>query len=61
MTQQLITGGGSGIIYWEPAWITSSMKDPYGTGSAWENVTLFDFSGNTLPGIDFMKFAYKFK
>lgn len=61
LTQQLINGGGSGIIYWEPAWISSNMKDPYGTGSAWENVTLFDFSGNTLPGIDFMKYAYKFK
>jgi arabinogalactan endo-1,4-beta-galactosidase len=60
LTQQVISGGGSGIMYWEPAWISSGLKDQWGTGSSWENNTLFDFSGNTLPAIDFMVYAYKF-
>ena len=60
LTQQIISGGGSGIMYWEPAWITSSFKDQWGTGSSWENNAFFDFSGNTLPVIDFMKQVYQF-
>jgi arabinogalactan endo-1,4-beta-galactosidase len=60
LTQQIITGGGSGVMYWEPAWITSTLNDSYGIGSSWENNAFFDFTGNTLPAIDFMTFAYKF-
>lgn len=60
LTQQIIAGGGSGIMYWEPEWITSSYKDPYGTGSSWDNNTFFDFTGNTIAGIDYMTFSYKF-
>jgi arabinogalactan endo-1,4-beta-galactosidase len=59
LTQKIKDGGGIGIVYWEPAWISSSMKDLYGTGSAWENVTLFDFNGAVLPNIDYMKYSYK--
>ncbi len=60
LTQQVINGGGSGIMYWEPAWISSSLRDRWGTGSSWENNAFFDFSGNTLPGIDFMNQRYSF-
>jgi arabinogalactan endo-1,4-beta-galactosidase len=60
LTQQVIAGGGQGIIYWEPDWITSQMKDLWGTGSSWENCALFDFSGNVQPSIDFMTGAYVF-
>lgn len=60
LTQQVITGGGSGVMYWEPAWITSSLKDEWGTGSSWENNAFFDFTGNALPGINFMTYAYQF-
>lgn len=59
LTQQVKDGGGSGIMYWEPAWITSENKDFYGTGSSWENTTLFDFSGKPTLGMDYMKQAYK--
>ena len=59
MTQQLKDGGGSGIMYWEPAWITSEMKDLWGTGSSWENATLFDFSGKPTLGMGYMKQVYK--
>lgn len=60
LTQAIISGGGSGIMYWEPAWITSSLKDLWGTGSSWDNMCLFDFGSNTLPAIDYMTYAYKF-
>lgn len=46
---------GSGVMYWEPAWISSPMKDLWGTGSAWENAAWFDFKGNLLKGIRFYK------
>jgi arabinogalactan endo-1,4-beta-galactosidase len=60
MTQQLISVGLDGIIYWEPAWISSQMKDLWGTGSSWDNCTFFDFEGNTLPSIDYMTYPYLF-
>lgn len=58
LTQEVIGGGGLGVVYWEPAWITSDMKDLWGTGSSWENCTFFDFNGNLNQGIDYMKHAY---
>lgn len=58
MTQAMVDAGGSGIVYWEPAWITSEARDLWGKGSSWENNTFFDFSGNTMSSIDFMKFNY---
>lgn len=61
LTQAVILAGGKGIMYWEPAWITSSMKDPWGTGSSWENATFFDFEGNTLPVIEYLQNNYETK
>jgi arabinogalactan endo-1,4-beta-galactosidase len=58
-TQAVIAGGGSGIQYWEPCWITSRMKDLWGTGSSWENNTLFDFNGNALPAVGYMTYSYQ--
>ena len=60
LTQAIINGGGIGIQYWEPAWITSKLNDGWGTGSSWDNVTLFDFNGNVLKGADYMCYPYKF-
>jgi arabinogalactan endo-1,4-beta-galactosidase len=54
LTQAVRDGGGMGIMVWEPAWITSAVKDPWGTGSSWDNCTFFDFDGNLHTGIDFM-------
>jgi arabinogalactan endo-1,4-beta-galactosidase len=36
------------------------MKDKWGTGSSWDNCTLFDFVGNALYSMDYMKSAYHF-
>ena len=61
LTQEIIDGGGTGIHYWEPAWITSDLKDKWGTGSAWDCNTLFDFSGSVITGMDYMTYSYTFK
>lgn len=60
LTQAVIFGGGTGIMYWEPAWISSAYHDQWGIGSSWENNAFFDFKGNTLKGIDYMNYAYQF-
>ena len=51
--------GGSGIIYWEPAWITSTLCDAWGKGSSYENVGFFDFTDNNtpLPAFDFFGYC----
>ncbi|PAU95599.1 arabinogalactan endo-1,4-beta-galactosidase [Aliifodinibius salipaludis] len=59
LTKEVMGGGGSGLMYWEPAWITSNMKDQWGTGSSWENNTLFDFEGNVHQGIEYINYDYE--
>jgi arabinogalactan endo-1,4-beta-galactosidase len=61
ITQAVVSGGGVGVVYWEPAWITSETQDLWGKGSSWENATFFDFEGNTLPSIDYTSHAYQVK
>ncbi len=58
LTQAIINAGGKGIMYWEPAWITSDLNDGWGKGSSWENNAFFDFSGNVLPVADHMSEVY---
>ncbi len=60
LTQTVISAGGVGVQYWEPAWISSPMKDRWGKGSSWENNAYFDFTGNTISVIDWMSFEYQF-
>ena len=50
--QSVPNGRGLGVIYWEPDFIP--VKDAgwkAGAGDEWDNVTLFDFQGNVLPGL----------
>jgi arabinogalactan endo-1,4-beta-galactosidase len=55
LIRQVQINKGSGVMYWEPCWISSSMKDPWGKGSAWDNATWFNFSGNLHGGFVFTK------
>jgi len=61
LTQEVIDGGGTGIMYWEPGWITSNMKDRWGTGSSWENNAFFNFEGKVHIGIDYLSHDYDFE
>jgi arabinogalactan endo-1,4-beta-galactosidase len=60
VSQLVISSGGIGVVYWEPAWISSSCKTRWGTGSGWDNATLFDFKGDLLPGADFLNHPYTY-
>ncbi|MBN2165737.1 MAG: glycosyl hydrolase 53 family protein [Marinilabiliaceae bacterium] len=55
LTRLMKNAGGSGVMYWEPCWIPSGMKDKWGQGTSWENVALFDFEGNLLKSADYLR------
>jgi len=44
---------GRGVCYWAPDWISAPRK-----GSAWENMTLFDFAGEVLHSIEAFDSTY---
>lgn len=60
LTHEIADGGGRGIIYWEPAWITSQMITQWGTGSAWDCNTLFNFEGESLESMNFITQKYEY-
>jgi arabinogalactan endo-1,4-beta-galactosidase len=46
-------GGGEGIVYWEPAWVSTSCSTQWGQGSHWDNATLFDHNNKVNLAMDF--------
>ncbi len=38
--------GGNGLVYWEPAWVSTGCSTPWETGSHYENATFFGFDDN---------------
>lgn len=61
LTQEVINKGGIGVVYWEPAWVSSPCWTPWGQGSHQEHATYFDFNNNVLPngGMYFMSHPYE--
>jgi len=58
LAQTIMDNGGTGLIYWEPAWISSDLCDRWGQGSSYENVSLFDVEKQrALPAFDFFDFC----
>lgn len=55
MTKTVLKNGGEGVIYWEPAWISTPCRTKWGKGSHYENAIFFDpEKGNeALPVFDF--------
>lgn len=53
LTTKIKDAGGSGVIYWEPAWVSTNCKTQWGTGSHWDNATLFDVNGKPTLGMRF--------
>tara|TARA_B100000378_G_scaffold241486_1_gene210283 strand:+ start:18104 stop:19270 length:1167 start_codon:yes stop_codon:yes gene_type:complete len=45
--------GGSGLIYWEPAWVSTNCDTKWGTGSHWDNATLFNHENKVTLGMQF--------
>ena len=57
VTAATLKAGGVGVVYWEPAWVSTGCRTRWGTGSHWENAALFDFTkGNELlPAVEFLR------
>ncbi len=60
LATEVMENGGTGVIYWEPAWISSSCYTQWGQGSHQEHATFFDFDNNLLEngGMDWMTHHY---
>lgn len=61
LTQTVMDHGGTGIVYWEPAWISTSSQTLWGPGSHWDNATFFDFKNHNEvhEGIEFLSHPYR--
>lgn len=59
LMQAVVDAGGLGVVYWEPAWISSACATRWGQGSHWENATLFDYENAELhEGSEFLHHSY---
>lgn len=45
--------GGEGIVYWEPAWVSTGCSTQWAQGSHWDNATLFDHNYQATLGMQF--------
>ncbi len=52
LKQSIADGGGKGMIYWEPAWVSTGCQTQWGTGSHWDNATLFDHNNQAILGMN---------
>ena len=55
LTEVISDAGGEGLIYWEPAWVSTNCSTLWGKGSHWENAALFDFNNKATLGMRFYK------
>jgi arabinogalactan endo-1,4-beta-galactosidase len=60
LTQAVVDHGGVGVVYWEPAWVSTGCKTRWGTGSNWENAAWFSLHRHeALPAFEFLGKRYK--
>ncbi|HYE27959.1 MAG TPA: glycosyl hydrolase 53 family protein [Allosphingosinicella sp.] len=60
LTQTVVDHGGVGVVYWEPAWVSTPCKTRWGTGSNWENAAWFSLDRHeALPAFDFLGRKYR--
>ena len=55
LEKRIIEGGGEGLIYWEPAWVSTDCHTQWGQGSHWDNATLFNHSFLPTLGMKFYR------
>ncbi len=53
LKKKIEEAGGEGLIYWEPAWVSTNCKTLWGQGSHWDNATLFDHNNKSNLGMQF--------
>jgi arabinogalactan endo-1,4-beta-galactosidase len=49
----IATAGGQGLVYWEPAWVSTNCFTLWAQGSHWDNATLFDANNQATMGMNF--------
>lgn len=57
LSKSIYDNGGIGLIYWEPAWVSSACSTQWGKGAHYENASFFDFDNNLIAdgGIGWME------
>lgn len=60
LSQAVASSGGSGVLYWEPTWVSSGCYTQWGQGSHQEHAAFFDFNNEALPGggLDWLGVTY---
>ena len=58
LSQAIYDAGGMGLIYWEPAWVSTSCSTLWGQGSHWDNATLFDANNKAHSGMNFYNIEF---
>lgn len=41
-TRAVMRAGGTGVVFWEPAWVTTPCSTPWGVGTSHDHVVFFD-------------------
>ncbi len=47
-TREVMRSEGSGVIFWEPAWVSTPCRTPWGKGSSHDHVVFFDPDSNNF-------------
>ena len=55
LKKRIQDAGGEGLVYWEPAWVSTKCNTLWGQGSHWDNATLFDHDNKANLGMEFYK------
>jgi len=50
--------GGQGLVYWEPAWVSTNCYTLWAQGSHWDNATLFDNNNKATLGMAFYNASF---
>ena len=53
LEKTLKDAGAEGLLYWEPAWVSTNCSTRWGKGSHWDNAVLFDNNYRALPAMQF--------
>jgi arabinogalactan endo-1,4-beta-galactosidase len=53
LVEVIKSSGGEGLVYWEPAWVSTKCSTLWGQGSHWDNATFFDFDNKATLGMRF--------
>lgn len=53
LAEEIKLAGGEGLVYWEPAWVSTKCSTLWGQGSHWENAAFFDFNNKATLGMQF--------